>query len=92
VVEGAPRCGVPSQSRRYGHFRLSATQSFVQARQRSPASLSTSLAPRLPRPSDLIHLRLVDRRLAYKNMRTALIAGAISLIVFALAWVVGLIY
>jgi hypothetical protein len=46
----------------------------------------------LPKPSDLIHLRLVDRRLAYKNMRTALIAGAISLIVFALAWVVGLIY
>jgi hypothetical protein len=34
----------------------------------------------------------VDRQLAYKNLRTALIAGAISLIVFALAWVVGLIY
>ena len=34
----------------------------------------------------------VDRRLAYKNLRTALIAGAISLIVFALAWVVGLVY
>ena len=41
---------------------------------------------------DLIDLRSVDRRLAYKNMRTALIAGAISLIVFALAWVVGLVY
>ena len=34
----------------------------------------------------------VDRRLAIKNLRTALIAGAISLIVFALAWVVGLVY
>jgi hypothetical protein len=34
----------------------------------------------------------VDRRLAYKNLRTALIAGAISLIIFALAWVVGLVY
>jgi hypothetical protein len=34
----------------------------------------------------------VDRRLAYKNLRTGLIAGAISLIVFALAWVVGLVY
>jgi hypothetical protein len=34
----------------------------------------------------------VDRRLAYKNMRTALIAGAIALVVFALAWVVGLVY
>jgi hypothetical protein len=34
----------------------------------------------------------VDRRLAIKNLRTALIAGAISLVVFALAWVVGLVY
>jgi hypothetical protein len=34
----------------------------------------------------------VDRRLAYKNLRTALIAGAIALIVFALAWIVGLFY
>jgi hypothetical protein len=41
---------------------------------------------------DLIHLPLVDRRLAYKNIRTGLIAGAIALLVFALAWVVGLVY
>ncbi len=34
----------------------------------------------------------VDRRLAYKNLRTGLIAGAIALIVFALSWVVGLVY
>jgi hypothetical protein len=34
----------------------------------------------------------VDRRLAYKNLRTGLIAGAIALVVFALAWFVGLIY
>jgi hypothetical protein len=34
----------------------------------------------------------VDRRLAYKNLRTGLIAGAVAVIVFALAWVVGLIY
>lgn len=34
----------------------------------------------------------VDRRLAYKNLRTGLIAGAISIIVFALSWVVGLVY
>jgi hypothetical protein len=34
----------------------------------------------------------VDRRLAIKNLRTGLIAGAISLVVFALAWVVGLVY
>jgi hypothetical protein len=34
----------------------------------------------------------VDRRLANRNLRTALIAGAISLIVFAASWVVGLVY
>ncbi len=34
----------------------------------------------------------MDRRLAYKNMRTALIAGAISLIIFALSFVSGLVY
>ena len=36
--------------------------------------------------------RAVDRRLAYKNIRTGLIAGAIAIVVFALAWVVGLVY
>jgi hypothetical protein len=35
---------------------------------------------------------LVDRRLAYKNVRTGLIAGAIALLVFAAAWVAGLVY
>ena len=34
----------------------------------------------------------MDRRLAYKNMRTALIAGAIALIIFALSFVSGLVY
>ncbi len=34
----------------------------------------------------------MDRRLALKNVRTGLIAGAIALIVFAVAWVVGLVY
>jgi hypothetical protein len=34
----------------------------------------------------------MDRRLALKNIRTGLLAGAISLMVFALAWVVGLVY
>ncbi len=34
----------------------------------------------------------MDRRLAFKNLRTGLIAGAIAVIVFALSWVVGLIY
>ena len=34
----------------------------------------------------------MDRRLAYRNLRTGLIAGLISLVVFALSWVVGLVY
>jgi hypothetical protein len=34
----------------------------------------------------------VDRRLANKNLRTGLIAGVIVVTVFALSWVVGLVY
>jgi hypothetical protein len=34
----------------------------------------------------------VDRRLANRNLRTALIAGTIIMIVFALSFVVGMIY
>jgi hypothetical protein len=34
----------------------------------------------------------MDRRLAQKNLRTGLIAGTIVLLVFALSWVVGLVY
>ena len=34
----------------------------------------------------------MDRRLANKNIRTALIAGAICLISFALAFFVGYVY
>jgi hypothetical protein len=34
----------------------------------------------------------VDRGLAYRNLLTGLIAGAVAVIVFALAWLVGLVY
>jgi hypothetical protein len=34
----------------------------------------------------------VDRRLAQKNLRTALIAGAISLFVFAAAFLAAFVY
>jgi hypothetical protein len=34
----------------------------------------------------------VDRRLAYKNLRTGLIAGAISLIIFAAAFFTAIVY
>jgi hypothetical protein len=34
----------------------------------------------------------VDRQLANKNLRTALIAGAISLFVFAAAFLTALVY
>ena len=34
----------------------------------------------------------MDRRLANRNLRTALIAGSIIMIVFALSFLVGMIY
>jgi hypothetical protein len=34
----------------------------------------------------------MDRRLAYKNLRTGLIAGAISLIVIAVSFFAGYVY
>jgi hypothetical protein len=34
----------------------------------------------------------VDRRLANKNIRTGLIAGAVSIVVFALAFFSGYVY
>jgi hypothetical protein len=34
----------------------------------------------------------VDRRLAQKNLRTALIAGLVSLLVFAAAWAAAVVY
>jgi hypothetical protein len=34
----------------------------------------------------------VDRRLANRNIRTALVAGAIALVVFALSFVAGFVY
>ena len=49
------------------------------------------MARRVPR-GVLLKPPTVDRRLAYKNLRTGLIAGAISIIVFALSWFVGLVY
>jgi hypothetical protein len=43
-------------------------------------------------PADPINCPAVDRRLAQKNLRTALIAGAISLLVFALAFLAAAVY
>jgi hypothetical protein len=43
-------------------------------------------------PGACCSLRPVDRRLAYKNIRTGLIAGAIALVVFALAFFSGWVY
>jgi hypothetical protein len=34
----------------------------------------------------------VDRRLAHKNIRTGLIAGAVSIIIFALSFFSGYVY
>ena len=57
--------------------------------------MSSSVSARVSAhtPADLLlKPPIVDRRLAYKNLRTGLIAGAIVVIVFALSWVVGLVY
>ena len=43
-------------------------------------------------PGKLIKVGAVDRRLAQRNIRTALIAGAIALIIFALSFFAGLVY
>ena len=65
----------------------------------TPAALSSadasilSMAGATSTPAKLLlKPPIVDRRLAYKNLRTGLIAGAISIIIFASAWVVGLVY
>ena len=102
LVEGAPARGVPSQRSTVCPFRRarhSIIRPWVRAPPRQPSVLSESSslsgrplwAPRLS-ARDLIHLEAVDRRLAYKNLRTALIAGSVSLVIFALSWVVGLVY
>lgn len=41
---------------------------------------------------DRVDCSRVDRRLAQKNLRTALIAGAISLFVFAMAFLAAFVY
>ena len=41
---------------------------------------------------DRVDCPAVDRRLAQKNLRTALIAGAVCFFVFAAAWVAALVY
>jgi hypothetical protein len=44
------------------------------------------------RGGDRVDCPAVDRRLAQKNLRTALIAGAVCFFVFAAAWVAALVY
>jgi hypothetical protein len=39
-----------------------------------------------------VHCPPMDRRLAQKNLRTALIAGAVCLVVFAAAFVAAAVY
>jgi hypothetical protein len=46
----------------------------------------------LPTRADRVNCPAVDRRLAQKNLRTALIAGAVSLFVFAAAFVAAFVY
>ena len=43
-------------------------------------------------PPPVIQIGPMDRRLATKNIRTGLIAGSISLVIFALSFLAGLVY
>ncbi len=43
-------------------------------------------------PGDLLERTSVDRRLANRNIRTALVSGAIALVVLALSFLAGLVY
>lgn len=70
----------------------------MQARGAAQAPSSRSITIRPPgdtvtRASAVWHnARLVDRRLANRNIRTALIAGVIALLVFAASFVVAFVY
>ena len=46
----------------------------------------------LRQPTDLLQNPRMDRRLAQRNLRTGLIAGAISLLIFGMAFVASLLY
>ena len=48
--------------------------------------------PSLRQPTDLLQNPRVDRRLAQRNLRTALIAGAISILIFGAAFIASLLY
>ena len=76
-------------------------RSTIVSRYRNDEGLNADAAHRWVRhgpstpsrpPADLVEPSEVDRRLANRNLRTALIAGAIALVVFALSFVVGLVY
>jgi predicted secreted protein len=47
---------------------------------------------RIMRPGLAIRLRAMDRRLARRNLRTALITAVIGLLMFALTFVAALAY
>ena len=57
-----------------------------------PAEISSATARTLTDPRRSGTQPGVDRRLAAKNIRTGLIAGAVSLIVFAAAFLSGYLY
>jgi hypothetical protein len=61
----------------------------IAGRRRRLSSLSGRAALDPPR---LIHSPAMDRRLARRNIRTALIASAIGLLMFALTFVAALLY
>ena len=60
--------------------------------QAEPPWAPLSVEPRAAAAASLIQDLAVDRRLAQKNLRTALIAGLIVLVVFAASFFSGYVY
>jgi hypothetical protein len=57
-----------------------------------PAHLGILSAMARPMQSHLITFAAMDRRLARKNIRTGLVAGAVSVLVFGASWVAAWLY
>ena len=58
----------------------------------SRASPRAAYSPSQVRASALTRIRAMDRRLARRNLRTALITSVIGLLMFALTFVAALLY
>jgi galactokinase len=88
TVEECKRAGALGARIMGGGFGGSVLALYPPGADPVPGSLIVEPGP----GADLLLAGGVDRRLAYKNVRTGLIAGAVSIVVFALAFFSGWVY